>query len=276
MTRLLSDEFLRLPTVDASSKMRMTLRRSCAACAKAKHSCDLQTPKCSRCVKRNFLCIYANEPLTASAAQGGNNGGLPTASRNTPTHVPLVSISRSPLRSSDGSNTLSPSLDAPALLMLIGAPLDPFDSLPTTCVPRPRVQNLIYLCEQEYTSVILPFDSLGLTFNSPVQDRVSILSSRSRSGLKPVSHFMVASGIERSCFVQCIFANCVVGQRVPRQEGIFAVRGLDEGLCLLAETEDRGSNFGFPRRHYERCYYFGCYRGKYRKSFWSFQTLVHY
>jgi len=127
--------------------MRMTLRRSCAACAKAKHGCDLQTPKCSRCVKRNASCIYANEPLTASVAQGGNNGGLLTLSRND-----LVSVSRSPLSSSDGANTLLSSSDAPALSMPIGALLDPFDSLPTTCVPRPRVQNLIYLCEQEYTS----------------------------------------------------------------------------------------------------------------------------
>ncbi|KAK4679207.1 hypothetical protein QC764_202080 [Podospora pseudoanserina] len=45
--------------------MRHTLRRSCSACAKSKHSCDLGTPRCSRCVKRKVQCLYANEPLTA-------------------------------------------------------------------------------------------------------------------------------------------------------------------------------------------------------------------
>ncbi|KAK0707318.1 hypothetical protein B0H67DRAFT_602680 [Lasiosphaeris hirsuta] len=45
--------------------MRQTLRRSCAACARAKHSCDLRTPRCSRCIKRRVPCVYANEPLTA-------------------------------------------------------------------------------------------------------------------------------------------------------------------------------------------------------------------
>jgi hypothetical protein len=151
-TRLSSDVFLYLSNIDASFQMRMTLRRSCAACAKAKHSCDLQTPKCSRCMKRNASCIYANEPVTASVAQGGNNGDLLKLSRYDPTHVPLVSMSRSPLQSSYGANTHLSSSDAPALSMPIGALIDPFDSLPTTCVPRPRVQNLIYLCEQEYTS----------------------------------------------------------------------------------------------------------------------------
>ncbi|EAW12050.1 Zn(II)2Cys6 transcription factor domain-containing protein [Aspergillus clavatus NRRL 1] len=48
--------------------MRQTLRRSCAACAKAKHSCDLRTPRCSRCLKRQVPCLYANEPLTASTS----------------------------------------------------------------------------------------------------------------------------------------------------------------------------------------------------------------
>ncbi|KAK4133224.1 hypothetical protein BT67DRAFT_405294 [Trichocladium antarcticum] len=46
--------------------MRQTLRRSCAACAKSKHSCDLGTPRCSRCIKRKAQCLYANQPLTAA------------------------------------------------------------------------------------------------------------------------------------------------------------------------------------------------------------------
>ncbi|SPO00304.1 uncharacterized protein DNG_03149 [Cephalotrichum gorgonifer] len=46
--------------------MRQTLRRSCSACARSKHSCDLRTPRCSRCIKRKVECLYANEPLTAA------------------------------------------------------------------------------------------------------------------------------------------------------------------------------------------------------------------
>jgi hypothetical protein len=46
-------------------EMRKTLRRSCDACAKSKLSCDLRTPRCSRCIKRNAdTCSYANEPLS--------------------------------------------------------------------------------------------------------------------------------------------------------------------------------------------------------------------
>ncbi|KAJ5218505.1 Protein of unknown function DUF3468 [Penicillium cinerascens] len=42
--------------------MRQTLRRSCTACSKSKQSCDLNTPRCARCTRRKFQCIYANEP----------------------------------------------------------------------------------------------------------------------------------------------------------------------------------------------------------------------
>ncbi|KAA8644403.1 hypothetical protein EYZ11_002784 [Aspergillus tanneri] len=93
-----------------------TLRRSCAACAKSKHSCDLQTPRCSRCIKRKVLCVYANEPLTA----------LPAAPR------PEDGAS---MRSLDGSSALSS--------YRFGS-LDPFDSYPQTRLPRERVQRLIH------------------------------------------------------------------------------------------------------------------------------------
>ncbi|KAL2821213.1 hypothetical protein BJX63DRAFT_379652 [Aspergillus granulosus] len=97
--------------------MRRTLRRSCAACAKFKHSCDLRTPRCSRCIKRNVRCVYANEPLTATvpAASGVEERGS--------------------LRPIDSS------------LALTGyrfVSLDPFDSYPSTRLPRERVQRLIH------------------------------------------------------------------------------------------------------------------------------------
>ncbi|CAG8904570.1 unnamed protein product [Penicillium egyptiacum] len=95
--------------------MRRSLRRSCAACAKSKSSCDLRTPRCSRCIKRQVECAYANEPSTGPAAPGWQNGAL-----------------TSPL---DGSGTLTN--------YRFGS-LDPFDSYPQTRLPREHVQRLIY------------------------------------------------------------------------------------------------------------------------------------
>lgn len=142
--------------------MRMTLRRSCAACAKAKHSCDLQTPKCSRCTKRNTSCVYVNEPLTATAGQNGRSGSSSVASRASPARVsPLRTsqelVSRSPSRSPNGFGGETSPLpsDAPALSMVVGAAFDPFDSYPTTSVPRPRVQNLIHLCKHSKSNPYL-------------------------------------------------------------------------------------------------------------------------
>ncbi|KAL2131852.1 hypothetical protein VTI74DRAFT_4540 [Chaetomium olivicolor] len=87
--------------------MRHTLRRSCAACARSKHSCDLGSPRCSRCIKRKVECVYANEPLTAptSSSPSGSSGGL-TGYRLTT--------------------------------------LDPFDSYPRTRLPREHVNRLIH------------------------------------------------------------------------------------------------------------------------------------
>ena len=94
------------PAKSSYFAMRQTLRRSCTACAKYKHSCDLGTPRCSRCIKRRVECHYANAPLTA----------------------PLTPV-RGP-----------PSIDASF------AALDPFDSYPVTRLPRKHVQRLIYNC----------------------------------------------------------------------------------------------------------------------------------
>ncbi|KAJ5545009.1 transcriptional regulator family: Fungal Specific TF [Penicillium sp. DV-2018c] len=95
--------------------MRQTLRRSCDACAKSKSSCDLRTPHCSRCIKRQIECAYANEPLTRPATPGWQNGGSTGAL--------------------DGSGSLTN--------YRFGS-LDPFDSYPPTRLPREHVQRLIY------------------------------------------------------------------------------------------------------------------------------------
>jgi hypothetical protein len=97
--------------------MRQTLRRSCAACSKSKISCDLRTPRCSRCNKRQIQCVYANEPWAAPAAPGREESALTK---------PLdVSIS---------------------LTDCTFGSLDPFDSYPQTRFPREQVQRLIYGC----------------------------------------------------------------------------------------------------------------------------------
>ncbi|KAL4915244.1 hypothetical protein BDW62DRAFT_203844 [Aspergillus aurantiobrunneus] len=115
--------------------MRPTLRRSCSACAKYKHSCDLRTPRCSRCIKRNVLCVYANEPLTAPPA--------------TPIH------------------------DAGSMLTLHGSAslnsyrfglLDPFDSYPPTRLPRTHVQRLIHSFLHKIAFQYYPLD-LNATSN---------------------------------------------------------------------------------------------------------------
>lgn len=95
--------------------MRQTLRRSCAACAKLKHGCDLRLPRCSRCVKRKVLCVYANEPSAAST--GTNNASL-----------------------------IGPPIGAGSLSGYTFGSLDPFDSYPPTRLPREQIQRLIYSC----------------------------------------------------------------------------------------------------------------------------------
>ncbi|KAL2826146.1 hypothetical protein BDW59DRAFT_145566 [Aspergillus cavernicola] len=97
-----------------SLRMPPTLRRSCAACAKYKHSCDLRTPRCSRCIKRKVPCVYANEPLTAPPPRPKDNSSL---------------------HPFDGLGTLTG--------YRFGS-LDPFESYPPTRLPRGHVQRLIH------------------------------------------------------------------------------------------------------------------------------------
>ncbi|KAF4858724.1 hypothetical protein CGCSCA2_v007077 [Colletotrichum siamense] len=121
--------------------MRQTLRRSCDTCAKSKHSCDLRTPRCSRCVKRKILCVYANEPLTAPppppppAAPGPDATGA--------------------ARHHHGSGALTS--------YRIGS-LDPFDSYPQTRLPREHVQRLIHSFLHKIAFQYYPLD-LNATSN---------------------------------------------------------------------------------------------------------------
>lgn len=98
--------------------MRRTLRRSCDACARAKHKCDLHTPRCSRCTSRQLQCDYANEPVSAL------DSPKPSAAPG--------QTSRSCL------STMSVTIGSSSF--------DPFDSYPSTSLPRARVQGLIVHC----------------------------------------------------------------------------------------------------------------------------------
>ncbi|KAJ5783411.1 transcriptional regulator family: Fungal Specific TF [Penicillium psychrosexuale] len=115
--------------------MRQSLRRSCDACAKSKSSCDLRTPRCSRCVKRQVECAYANEPSTGPATSGWQNGTSTSAL--------------------DGSGTLTN--------YRFGS-LDPFDSYPQTRLPREHVQRLIYSFLHKIAFQYYPLD-LNATSN---------------------------------------------------------------------------------------------------------------
>ncbi|KAK0114048.1 hypothetical protein ONS95_014288 [Cadophora gregata] len=99
--------------------MRRTLRRSCAACAKAKHKCDLHNPRCSRCISRKLQCVYANEPISSP---GSSTLAVP-------------SINQSSGSSNSKLSTFSVTIGSNSF--------DPFDSYPPTSLPRSRVQNLI-------------------------------------------------------------------------------------------------------------------------------------
>ncbi|KAK0735644.1 hypothetical protein B0T21DRAFT_368242 [Apiosordaria backusii] len=111
--------------------MRHTLRRSCSACARSKHSCDLGTPRCSRCIKRKVQCSYANEPLTGR----GSGSIAPPPSQNT--IIPL------------GARFAS---------------VDPFESYPQTRLPREHVQRLIHSFLHKIAFQYYPLD-LSATSN---------------------------------------------------------------------------------------------------------------
>ncbi|KAL6406993.1 hypothetical protein AUP68_09814 [Ilyonectria robusta] len=113
--------------------MRATLRRSCDACAKAKHGCDLRTPRCSRCIKRKTNCVYTNEPLTSSPETSGNST-LAVRDNEEVTSLTLRERRSAPVHSESSTWVLNTT----------DASFDPFDSYPPTRLPRVHVQRLIY------------------------------------------------------------------------------------------------------------------------------------
>jgi hypothetical protein len=127
--------------------MSKTLRRSCAACAKAKHRCDLRTPKCSRCVKRNYDCTYANEPLTSrTSALGSLQIKLQTGHGTNPYTAPALL---------DGATGNVQAMSFEAHLF------DPFDSYPSIKLPRLRIQGLMQHCKS-CTMIWLSFNVANL------------------------------------------------------------------------------------------------------------------
>lgn len=130
--------------------MRKTLRRSCAACAKAKHSCDLRTPKCSRCVKRNCTCAYANEPLTSISARLVDIGNVSQAPEAFKPRIGPGLLSRS-------GESVSPDLLDMSMFFEAHI-LDPFDSYPSTHLPRLRVQGLMQHFLSKITFQYYPLD----------------------------------------------------------------------------------------------------------------------
>lgn len=149
-----------------SSQMRRTLRRSCTACAKTKNKCDLQTPKCSRCIRRQISCTYANEPLNHSCGQ------------------------------QSATSSVSPSSSLP---VAIGSnSFDPFDSYPPTSLPRSRVQNLIVHCK---SGPRILAQRVANSQCSSFKDRFSVLSSGSQCPVKSIHQFLVACRYHRPCFI---------------------------------------------------------------------------
>ncbi|KAF2267217.1 hypothetical protein CC78DRAFT_490705, partial [Lojkania enalia] len=105
--------------------MRKTLRRSCNACAKSKLSCDLRTPQCSRCIKRNFACVYANQPLTSALTRNASTSPIEPSPE---AEGAAVRLSTDPLTLFNNPGVQS---------------FDPFDSYPHTRLPRTHVHRLI-------------------------------------------------------------------------------------------------------------------------------------
>ncbi|KAF7555152.1 hypothetical protein G7Z17_g2349 [Cylindrodendrum hubeiense] len=115
--------------------MRTTLRRSCDACAKAKHGCDLRTPRCSRCIKRKTSCVYTNEPLTSSSSPESSGNNTPAVRDD----EQLASLTLRERR-------ITPEISESSAWVMntTDASFDPFDSYPPTRLPRVHVQRLIY------------------------------------------------------------------------------------------------------------------------------------
>jgi hypothetical protein len=143
-------------------KMRTTLRRSCNACAKAKLGCDLRVPQCSRCVKRKSKCVYANSPLntpldaTGSSTETTGHSSLQVTIKNESEVLSVVSQEREIVS--------RPSENPGLLINPATASFDPFDSYPSTRLPRLHVQRLIHRCKS-FSFLSGPFNLIRtLTF----------------------------------------------------------------------------------------------------------------
>lgn len=55
----------------SATKVKVSKRKSCLACAQSKLGCDLDTPACSRCVSRGTNCEYAVPRPCALTSVGG-------------------------------------------------------------------------------------------------------------------------------------------------------------------------------------------------------------
>ncbi|RDW93397.1 Zn(II)2Cys6 transcription factor [Aspergillus mulundensis] len=121
--------------------MRPSLRRACAACAKYKASCDLGTPRCSRCIKRRVECVYANQPLPSTQAP-----------------------SRAPAGQSQCRPLSIPPFEQVAKINDRFGSVDPFESYPPTRLPRTHVQRLIHSFLHKIAFEYYPLD-LSATSN---------------------------------------------------------------------------------------------------------------
>lgn len=129
--------------------MRTTLRRSCNACAKAKLGCDLRIPQCSRCIKRNSKCVYANKPLNspldAYASSSEATGYSPLAANNSSEVFSVLP--------QDGETATRFSENPAWIRNPATASFDPFDSYPPTRLPRLHVQRLIHRCNSSSSCI---------------------------------------------------------------------------------------------------------------------------
>ncbi|TFB05932.1 hypothetical protein CCMA1212_001362 [Trichoderma ghanense] len=139
--------------------MRTTLRRSCNACAKAKLGCDLRIPQCSRCIKRNSSCVYANKPLNSPldlhSSSAEASGYSPPAATNGGELFPLLPRDGEPATRypENPAWTRNPAT----------ASFDPFDSYPPTRLPRLHVQRLIH---RFLSSIAFQYYPLDLNMDS--------------------------------------------------------------------------------------------------------------
>lgn len=185
--------------------MRATLRRACDACAKAKLSCDLRTPQCSRCVKRKSTCAYANEPLTTSP------NAYTSYSASSGSSTPAVEESSVIARNGRITPTFE---ERPAgLLNLAIGSFDPFDSYPPARLPRVLIQHLIHHCKPSAPWELAREKKTNLP--SLVQYRIPVLSAGSQYRFKPIHRLMVASSPCGPRFIPCLVTD---GVSRPRAE----------------------------------------------------------